>query len=66
MTVKEICRVVEETNIVLFERRRVFDGHVCEIEPGEPVPEKYADRKVFQLESVAEGEDGVIYLIIDN
>ena len=66
MTVKEICRIVQETKIVLFELKRVFDGHVCEIDPGEPIPEKYADRKVLQLESVAEEEDGVIYLIMDN
>ena len=64
MTVKEICEIIEESKVILFESGRVFDGHVCEIEPGEPVPEKYANRKVFQLESVAEGEDGVIYLII--
>lgn len=70
MTVKEICEIIEETKVVLFERGRAFSGHVCEIEPGEPVPEKYAYRKVFQLESVTEQinreeEDGVIYLIID-
>lgn len=66
MTVKEICEVIEETNVVLFEIGHVFDGHVCEIEPGEPVPEKYANRQVLQLEAVAEEEeDGVIYLIMD-
>ena len=64
MTVKEICRVVEESKIVLFESGRVFSGHVCEIEPGEPVPEKYANWKISQLESGVE-EEGVIYLVID-
>jgi hypothetical protein len=39
---------------------------MCEIDPGEPIHEKYADRKVLKLESVAEEEDGVIYLIMDN
>lgn len=70
MTVKEICDIIEETNVILFEIGRVFDGHVYELEPGEPVPEKYANRQVLQLEAVAEQnngekEDGVIYLIID-
>lgn len=64
MTVKEICRIVLATKIVLFECGRMFDSHVCVIEPCEPVPEKYANRKVFQLEAIAR-EDGVIYLTMD-
>lgn len=62
MTVEEVCRAVEESKIVLFESGCVFSSHVCEIRAGEPVPEKYANRKVFQLEGAGEG---VIYLVMD-